>query len=193
LPTITNTFLTMLFPTKTGRSYLDRQWEKQASYIEPAIDSVRNVWKEFKAPTAPVEPGVRERDDFERWRQQIYHSRSNQDEFECFVNASYSVIFLLLYIHGLTFSLIKIKAEPVSIGSSSALGGFKSRGKKASHPYRNWLSTSLLFLQCLWNQNGIFRCPDTTETYFYKNPLSFSSPTMYLPYREPARINSMSR
>ena len=103
---------------KTGRSYLDRQWEKLASYIEPAI---RNVWKEFKTPTAPVEPGVRERDDFERWRQQIYHSRSNQDEFESFVNASYSVIFLLLHIHGLTFSLIKIKAEPVSISSSSAV------------------------------------------------------------------------
>ena len=31
------------------RGYLDRQWEKQASYIEPAIESVRNVWKEFKS------------------------------------------------------------------------------------------------------------------------------------------------
>ena len=33
--------------------------------IEPAIDSVRNVWKELncKTPTALVEPGIRERDD----------------------------------------------------------------------------------------------------------------------------------
>jgi hypothetical protein len=82
------------------RGYLDRQWEKQASYIEPAIETVRNVWKEFKStPTAPVEPGVLEKDDFERWRRQIYHSRSNQDEFERFVNASYSVIFLLHTVH----------------------------------------------------------------------------------------------
>ena len=70
--------------------YLD-----QAYYIEPAIDSVRNVWKELnlKTPTELAEPGVRERDDFEHWRKQIYHSRSNQDEFEGFVNTSCSVIF----------------------------------------------------------------------------------------------------
>ena len=45
--------------------YLDRQWERQAYYIEPAIDSVRNVWKELncKTPTALVEPVIRERDD----------------------------------------------------------------------------------------------------------------------------------
>jgi hypothetical protein len=77
------------------RGYLDRQWAKQVSYIEPAIDSVRNVWKEFKTPMAPVESGIHERDDFERWRQEIYHSRSNQDEFKRFVNTSCSVIFLL--------------------------------------------------------------------------------------------------
>src|SRR6267378_2431461 len=76
------------------RGYLDRQWEKQASYIEPAIDSVRNMWKEFKTLT-PMEAcaSVPEVDDFQRWRQQIYHHSSNQDEFERFINASYCVIF----------------------------------------------------------------------------------------------------
>jgi hypothetical protein len=126
------------------RGYLDRQWEKQASYIEPAIDSVRNVWKEFKTPIVPVEPSVRrERDEFERWRQQIYHSSSNQDEFERFINASYSVIFLLLYIHGLIFSLLKIKAEPVSIGSSSALTWWLQESQQTSFPSLSKLALNI--------------------------------------------------
>ena len=120
--------------------YLD-----QAYYIEPAIDSVRNVWKELnlKTPTELAEPGVRERDDFEHWRKQIYHSRSNQDEFECFVNASYSVIFLLLYIHGLTFSLIKIKAEPVSIGSSNTLTWWLQESQQKSFPSLSKLAINI--------------------------------------------------
>src|ERR1700722_11954079 len=95
----------------------DRQWE---SYIELAIDSVREMWKEFKS-LAPVEADVRETDGFQCWKQQIYQRSSDQDEFELFVNVSHCVISLLLYIHGLIVFLIKIKASPVPIGNSSAL------------------------------------------------------------------------
>jgi hypothetical protein len=70
------------------RGYLDRQWEKHTSDIEPAIDSVRNMWKEFKT-LVPVEADVREFDEFERWRQQIYQRGSNEDEFERFINVSH--------------------------------------------------------------------------------------------------------
>jgi hypothetical protein len=94
---------------------------KQASYIEPAIDSVREMLKEFKR-LAPVEADVREMDEFQRRKQQIYQHSLDQDVFERFVNANhYCVIFLLLYIHGLIVFLIKIKASPVPIGNSSAL------------------------------------------------------------------------
>ena len=70
------------------RGYLDRQWEKHAFDIEPAVDSVRSMWKEFKTRT-PVEADSREFDEFERWRQQIYQRNSNEDEFERFINVSY--------------------------------------------------------------------------------------------------------
>lgn len=80
------------------RGYLDRQWEKQASYIEPAIDSVREMWKTFKS-LATVEVDVRasEMDEFRRWKQQVYQHRTDQDEFERFVNASHCVIFPIIY------------------------------------------------------------------------------------------------
>ena len=80
------------------RAYLDRQWEKQASYIEPAIDSVREMWKKFKS-LAPVEVDVRasEIDEFRRWKQQVYQHSSDQDEFERFVNASHYHIPTIIY------------------------------------------------------------------------------------------------
>jgi hypothetical protein len=95
----------LLRPT-LRRVTFDRQWEKQASYIEPAIDSVREMWEESKS-LALVEADDREIDEFQRWKQQIYQRSSDQDEFERFVNVSHCVIFLLLYIHGLIFFLIK--------------------------------------------------------------------------------------
>jgi hypothetical protein len=43
------------------RGYLDHQWEKQASYIEAVIDSVREMWKESKSLALEI-------NEFQRWK-----------------------------------------------------------------------------------------------------------------------------